>query len=93
MTSRPPTRTPGAPAAPGSPGVPVAGWADRPYTDDMLVRARAARARRALTFGSIRADLEEQPSARAVRRCARRWVADLLALAEDVATEKTENAR
>ncbi|MFF4448925.1 hypothetical protein [Streptomyces sp. NPDC001502] len=68
-------------------------WPLCPYTDPLLKRARAERARRVLTLGSIRADLEDQPSARAVRTAARRWVADLLALAEDVATEKTENAR
>ncbi|MFD9519313.1 hypothetical protein [Streptomyces sp. NPDC059979] len=56
-------------------------------------RMRAEHARRVLTLGSIRADLEDQPSARAVRTAARSWVADLLALAGDVATEKTENAR
>ncbi|WP_369778038.1 hypothetical protein [Streptomyces sp. R33] len=57
------------------------------------MRTRAERARRVLTIGSIRADLEGQPSARAVRTAARGWVADVLALAEDIAAEKTENAR
>jgi len=43
------------------------------------------RARRELVLGSIKASLEEQPSKAAVRSCARNWVADVLALAEDVA--------
>ncbi|WP_327169204.1 hypothetical protein [Streptomyces subrutilus] len=93
MTTRTPTRTPGAPAAPGSPGVPGGEWPPCPYTDELLIRAREERARRVLTLGSIRADLAEQPSARAVRTAARGWVADVLALAEAVATEKTESAR
>ncbi|MGW2580625.1 hypothetical protein ACWCYZ_04675 [Streptomyces virginiae] len=41
-------------------------------------------------MGSIRASLEDQPSARAVRTAARRWAADLLALAEEVAQSKQE---
>ncbi|WP_405436683.1 hypothetical protein OG373_06785 [Streptomyces avidinii] len=68
-------------------------WPACPYTEPLLVRARAERARRALTLGSIRADLEEQPSAPAIRASARRWATDVLALAEDVAAEKTETAR
>ncbi|MGW2040491.1 hypothetical protein [Streptomyces virginiae] len=78
---------------PAWPGLRPGDWPRCPYTDALLVRARAERARRALTLGSIRADLEEQPSARAIRTSARRWAADVLALAEDVAAEKTENAR
>ncbi|MFJ7159743.1 hypothetical protein ACIQUQ_32985 [Streptomyces sp. NPDC101118] len=93
MSSRTPSRTPGAHQAPGTPDVLPGRWPACPYSDAALIRARAERARRVLTFGSIRADLEDQPSARAVRVAARRWVADLLALAEDVATEKTETAR
>ncbi len=57
------------------------------------VRARAERASRELTLGSIRASLEEQPSATGVRAAARRWAADVLALAVDIAAKKTENAR
>lgn len=68
-------------------------WPVCPYTEALLVRARAERARRALTLGSIRADLEEQPSARAIRASARRWATDVLSLAEDIAAEKTETAR
>ncbi|MEW2135512.1 hypothetical protein AB0892_02690 [Streptomyces sp. NPDC005409] len=93
MTTRTPTRNPGAHAAPGSPGVAGGAWPPCPYTDALLVRARAERARRAITLGSIRASLEEQPSATSIRAAARRWAADVLALAEDIAAEKTENAR
>ncbi|MGW6979952.1 hypothetical protein ACWGE1_10965 [Streptomyces sp. NPDC054932] len=89
------TRTTGSPSATveGPSGVPGGDWPFCPYTDPLLKRARAERARRVLTLGSIRASLEDQPSARAVRTAARSWVADLLALAEEVATEKTENHR
>jgi hypothetical protein len=49
------------------------------------------RARRELVLDSIKASLEEQPSPRAVRSCARDWVADVLALAEAVAKNKMEH--
>lgn len=49
------------------------------------------RARRELVLDSIKASLQEQPSKAAVRSCARNWVADVLALAEDVAKNKTES--
>ncbi|WP_327263954.1 hypothetical protein OG444_22905 [Streptomyces sp. NBC_01232] len=93
MTSRTSTRTPGAVLAPGSPGIPGGEWPRCPYTEELLVQARRERARRELTLGSIRASLEEQPSATSARAAARRWVADVLALAEHVATDKTETAR
>ncbi|MGW7344013.1 hypothetical protein [Streptomyces sp. NPDC054854] len=93
MTTRTSTRTPGATAAPGPSGIPGGEWPQCPYTDELLVQARRERARRELALGSIRASLEEQPSAASTRAAARRWVADVLALAEHVATDKTENAR
>lgn len=49
------------------------------------------RARHELVLDSIKASLEEQPSRAAVRSCARNWVADVLALAEAVAKNKTEH--
>lgn len=49
------------------------------------------RARHELVLDSIKASLEEQPSKAAVRSCARNWVADVLALAEAVAKNKTEH--
>ncbi|MBT2450936.1 hypothetical protein J7F03_28450 [Streptomyces sp. ISL-43] len=86
------TRTTDRPAADvaGPSGVPGGAWPPAPYTEEFLIRARAERARRELTLGSIRASLEDQPSARAVRTAARNWAADVLALAEEIATEKTE---
>ncbi|MFJ9939331.1 hypothetical protein [Streptomyces erythrochromogenes] len=87
MTTTPTTDRPATPAGPS--GVPGA-W---PYTDALLIRARAEHARRVLTLGSIRAHLEDQPSPRAVRTAARRWIADVLAAAEDIAAKKTENTR
>lgn len=42
------------------------------------------RARRELVISSIRAHLAEQPSPRAVRACARRWVNDINYLADGV---------
>lgn len=92
MTTTPTTDRPAAPAA-GPSGVAGGEWPLCPYTDPLLKRARAEQARRVMTMGSIRASLEDQPSPRAVRTAARRWVADLLALAEEIATEKTENHR
>lgn len=42
------------------------------------------KARRALVIDSIRCHLAEQPNPRAVRACARRWIADLNFLADGV---------
>jgi hypothetical protein len=58
---------------------------------ETIARYHRERARRALVLDSIRAHLDEQPSPRAVRACARRWVADLLAIAEQAAKNKTED--
>ncbi|MFD6887154.1 hypothetical protein [Streptomyces sp. NPDC059957] len=86
------TRTTDRPAADvaGPSGVPGGDWPPAPYTDEFLIRARAERARRELTLGSIRAHLEEQPSARAVRAAARKWASDITALGEDVVQSKQE---
>ncbi|GAA3272679.1 hypothetical protein [Streptomyces lavendulae] len=93
MITRTATRTPGAHTAPGSPGIPGGEWPPCHNTGELLAAARRERARRELTLGSIRASLEEQPSANSARAAARGWVADVLALAERVATDKTETAR
>ena len=61
-------------------------WPPCPYTDALLTRMRWERARRAITVGAIRAVLEEQPNAWCIRACARRWCADITAMAEDVAS-------
>jgi hypothetical protein len=57
----------------------------------VYVEFQRLRARRWAVLDLIKANLEEQPSPRAVRSCARDWVADVLALAEDVAKNKMEH--
>ena len=73
----------------------VAGRGRPAPVDDEQGAAYAAfwreRGRHELVLGSIRASLEEQPSKAAVRSCARNWVADVLALAEAIAKNKTEH--
>lgn len=46
------------------------------------------RARREMTLGAVRTHLEEQPSSRTVRTAARRWCAQITAVAEDVITAR-----
>lgn len=87
--------------ASGSPTVPTAGrapgqWPDTDTSDEIGVPYAALmreRARRVLVMQSIRASLQEQPSVRAVTACARRWVADILRTAEDVAKSKRETRK
>ncbi|MEU8752021.1 hypothetical protein AB0C88_16160 [Streptomyces chartreusis] len=69
----------------------AAGDSDMHEREQLLAQYRRERARRVLVLDSIRAHLEEQPSPRAVRVCARNWIADLLALAEKVAKDKAED--
>ena len=68
----------------------AAGDSDMHEREQLLAQYRRERARRVLVLDSIRAHLEEQPSPRSVRTCARTWVADLLARAEQVAKNKKE---
>ncbi|QXE36948.1 hypothetical protein KQY30_24805 [Streptomyces sp. GMY02] len=49
------------------------------------LKLTAARARFDLVLGSVRADLEEQPSERSVRTAARRWCNAITALADETA--------
>ncbi|MGA5371409.1 hypothetical protein ACPCSD_10055 [Streptomyces griseoincarnatus] len=84
--------------APGSPAAHRGGAARAlPSTSDEIGPAYAAlmreQARRALVMQSIRASLQEQPSLRAVLACARRWVADVLRTAVDVAKSKRETRK
>lgn len=51
----------------------------------MYLRRAAERGRREIVLGSIRAHLEEQPSRASVLATARRWCADIVALANEVA--------
>lgn len=46
------------------------------------------RARREMTLSSIRSHLQEQPSPRSIRACARRWSTDIANLAETVIAER-----
>lgn len=69
----------------------VAGASDEHDREQLLAQYHRERARRSLVLDSIRAHLDEQPSPRAVRACARRWIADLLAIAEQAAKNKTED--
>lgn len=59
-------------------------WPDLPATDELRARLRREQARRAAVLGSIRAELEEEPSPNLVRACARRWCADITALADSI---------
>lgn len=55
---------------------------------EQYLRRAAERARRELVLGSIRAHLEEQPTPGSVLSAARRWCADLTALAVEVSRSK-----
>lgn len=48
----------------------------------------AVQARWSVTLGSIRADLEEQPSPLSVRVAARRWAEAITAMAEEIAAQQ-----
>ncbi|MFI6105809.1 hypothetical protein [Streptomyces sp. NPDC051310] len=52
----------------------------------------AEQARFHVTLGSVRADLEEQPSPMCVRAAARRWCEAITAMAEDVARGMRDTA-
>lgn len=56
------------------------------------VQLQRLRARRWAVLDAIQVSLQEQPSKAAVRSCARNWVADVLAIAEAVAKNKTEHS-
>ncbi len=59
----------------------------------VLAQLRRERARRQLALDAIEAHLREQPSARSIRACARRWCTAITFLADDViaAQNGTEN--
>ncbi|AZQ35944.1 hypothetical protein EJ357_22705 [Streptomyces cyaneochromogenes] len=63
------------------------------HSDPLREQLMRERARRELVISSIRAHLAEQPSPRAVRACARRWVRDVHFIADGViaALNSTEN--
>ncbi|MGC0317318.1 hypothetical protein [Kitasatospora acidiphila] len=63
----------------------------RPSHDDQTwMRLQAGRARREVVLGSIRADLAEQPSPRAVRAAVRRWCTAIVQLGDGVTREQEE---
>ncbi|MEU1497026.1 hypothetical protein [Streptomyces sp. NPDC005732] len=72
------------------------GWpVDEPVDlipDDLYVKRAAERGRHEIILGSIRAHLEEQPTAAAVQAAARHWCADITALGDEVAKDKPRAA-
>lgn len=60
--------------------------------DDLYLRRAAERGRHEIVLGSIRAHLEEQPTAGAVQAATRHWIADVAALGEEVARAKRHTA-
>jgi hypothetical protein len=87
--SRPAATAAGPPRTPGQ-------WPDTSSPDEIGAQYAALmreRARRVLVLQSIRASLQEQPSGRAVLACARRWVADIVHAADEVAKTKMETRK
>jgi hypothetical protein len=56
------------------------------------LKRTAEQARFHVTLGSVRADLEDQPSPMCVRAAARRWCEAITAMAEDVARGMRDTA-
>lgn len=59
--------------------------------EDLYLKRAAERGRHEIVLGSIRAHLEEQPTAAAVYAALRHWIGDLTALGEDVAKTRRRN--
>ncbi len=59
-------------------------------TNELALRQRrnAEQARFHITLGSVRADLEEQPSPACVHSAARRWCAAITAIADEISKQK-----
>lgn len=60
--------------------------------DEIYVRLASERARREIVLASIKAHLEEQPTANAVHAVARHWISDVAAISDQVATVKRRSA-
>lgn len=60
--------------------------------EDLYLKRAAERGRHEIVLGSIRAHLEEQPTANSVRTAARHWCADITAAAEEIARTKRSTA-
>ncbi|MFM9593370.1 hypothetical protein ACKI1O_28780 [Streptomyces scabiei] len=56
--------------------------------EDLYLKRAAERGRHEIVLGSIRAHLDEQPTAAAVQAAARRWCADVTALGDEIAKAK-----
>ncbi|MDX2948180.1 hypothetical protein PV383_37275 [Streptomyces caniscabiei] len=56
--------------------------------EDLYLKRAAERGRHEIVLGSIRAHLEEQPTASAVNAALRHWISDLTALGGEVAKTK-----
>lgn len=59
---------------------------------EQYLKRASERGRHEIVLGSIRAHLEEQPTAAAVYAALRHWIGDLAALGEDVAQAKRRTA-
>lgn len=69
--------------------------ADQPVgliPEDLYLKRAAERGRHEIVLGSIRAHLEEQPTATAVYAALRHWIGDLTALGEKVAKAKRNSS-
>lgn len=77
---------PRAKASPRQPGQWPAGC--KPPTADVWQRLQAERARRELALAAIQAELDEQPTPRAVRSAGRRWCRLITVLADDIAEHR-----
>ena len=60
--------------------------------EDLYLKRAAERGRHEIVLGSIRAHLEEQPTAAAVQAAARHWCSDVTALGDEVARDKRKTA-
>lgn len=60
--------------------------------EDLYLKRAAERGRHEIVLGSIRAHLEEQPTATAAQAAARRWCADVTALGDEIAKTKRRPA-
>ena len=56
--------------------------------DEIYVRLASERARREIVLASIRAHLDEQPTANAVHAVARHWISDVATIGDQVAKTK-----
>ncbi|MET7914428.1 hypothetical protein ABZU45_00555 [Streptomyces avermitilis] len=60
--------------------------------EELYVKRAAERGRREIVLGSIRAHLDEQPTAAAVQSVARHWCADVTAIGDAIAKTKPRAA-